>query len=614
MKRMRRRRLTFMGHGILYGPLGPSQVFKMDFSDSTKVVYNRIQKLEPENVSKIIGYLLLQDHGDREMIRLAFSPDNSIQSLVNKAKAELGLSTKQSVPTPISPPHANSGPVSDLPLQFKPFSPASSRPYSSPANLLASNSYWDHQVAADPQSAHNLDYVLQGYPESVADDFRFQNQVQYLNLDDQVDCVNSIGSDFGCHYYYPEHTLSARSRGRSPSLPEFPVKVCHYFNKGFCKHGNSCRYFHGHPMADNFSQILNLSSNELGDDHPFSPGSLEKLELELTELLRSRRGSPVSIASLPMLYYEKYGRNLQAEGYLTESQRHGKAGYSLTKLLARLKNSIRLIDRPHGQHSVILAEDVPKYLEYGSERNEPGGIVAGSRQIYLTFPAESTFTEADVSEYFSTYGPVQDVRIPSQQKRMFGFVTFAFAETVKMILTKGNPHFVCGARVLVKPYREKSRLVDRKYSEKIQHPICYGQHLIDMDSEFHSMPMPRVCDNSRLLRKKLMEEHEQALELERRRLMELQMASKPLSHLSYLGYSMDELKFFEAACAEQTEFPSAEGCNYLPDVLNSGSTSKEHARFMSNTYDDQDSNQALNLPESPFASPTPIGSSISTVI
>jgi hypothetical protein len=44
---------------------------------------------------------------------------------------------------------------------------------------------------------------------------------------------------------------------------------------------------------------------------------------------------------------------------------------------------------------------------------------------------------------------------------MFGFVTFVFAETVKKILAKGNPHHICGARVLVKPYREKSRLIDR---------------------------------------------------------------------------------------------------------------------------------------------------------
>jgi len=48
---------------------------------------------------------------------------------------------------------------------------------------------------------------------------------------------------------------------------------------------------------------------------------------------------------LPMLYYERYGRTLQAEGYLAESQRHGKAGYNLAKLLARLNNSICLIDR-----------------------------------------------------------------------------------------------------------------------------------------------------------------------------------------------------------------------------------------------------------------------------
>lgn len=56
--------------------------------------------------------------------------------------------------------------------------------------------------------------------------------------------------------------------------------------------------------------------------------------------------------------------------------------------------------RPHGQHAVILAEDAPKYMDVRGDRNEPGHIVNGSRQIYLTFPAESTFTEDDVSNYF----------------------------------------------------------------------------------------------------------------------------------------------------------------------------------------------------------------------
>lgn len=49
---------------------------------------------------------------------------------------------------------------------------------------------------------------------------------------------------------------------------------------------------------------------------------------------------------------------------------------------------------------MILAEDAPKYMDFFSDRNDPGPIVSGSRQIYLTFPAESTFTEEDVSVYF----------------------------------------------------------------------------------------------------------------------------------------------------------------------------------------------------------------------
>jgi hypothetical protein len=44
---------------------------------------------------------------------------------------------------------------------------------------------------------------------------------------------------------------------------------------------------------------------------------------------------------------------------------------------------------------------------------------------------------------------------------MFGFVTFVYPETVKLILAKGNPHFVCDARVLVKPYKEKGKVPDK---------------------------------------------------------------------------------------------------------------------------------------------------------
>ncbi|XP_039054201.1 zinc finger CCCH domain-containing protein 18-like isoform X2 [Hibiscus syriacus] len=578
----------------------------MDFSESTKVVYSRIQQLEPDKVSKIIGYLLLQDHGDRDMIRLAFGPDTLLHSLIHKAKSELSLN-KVAVPQ-VTPP-----PVVDLPMQFAPYSPALSRAVSTPgARRAAATPFWDHPtVTAAEQHVNGLEFAPPVYSDVVAEDYRLQKQMHFLNMEDQLESASSVGSEYPSSYYYSEPALSARTSRRSPSLPEFPVKICHYFNKGFCKHGNNCRYFHGHPMPDTFSQLFNPSSNEVGnDDKIVSPGTLKKLELELMELLKARRGLPVSIASLPMLYYEKYGRTLQAEGYLTESQRHGKAGYSLTKLLARLKNSIRLIDRPHGQHAVILAEDAPKYPEYTPERNDPGAIVACSRQIYLTFPADSSFTEHDVSHYFNKFGPVHDVRIPCQQKRMFGFVTFVYAETVNQILAKGNPHFVCGARVLVKPYREKSR-VDRKYNEKLQHPpMYYGSHFIDGDSELQSMP--RACDNSRLFRKQLLDDREQALEFERRHFSELQLAPKQyMTNQFYFGYSMDELKHTDACADQAADFQTYERFNYLLDVLNTGSTSEDKVNHISPNYNDQDS-QGLDLPESPFASP--IGSGISTVI
>ncbi|XWS11312.1 hypothetical protein CRYUN_Cryun38cG0072700 [Craigia yunnanensis] len=480
----------------------------MEFSDYTQILFNRIKKIEPENVSKIIGYLLLQDYGDQEIVQLAMCPDSVIQEVIYKTKIELQQLRLKSGSARISPN-------------------LSSRPPFLSSKSPVTSCYWEQQLAA---AKHNSDFIPD-YLNSVSD---LQNQTQFLNLE--------VENDYG----YSDAAFGIGHRNQN--LSNFPVKTCHYFNKGtchyfnkgYCKHGSNCRYFHGQ-VSDNFPQMfVHNSMDAVNEDLVMS---LEKLELELVELLKTKRGDPISIASLPLLYYEKYGKVLQADGYLTESQRHGKAGYSLTKLLARLKNAVRVIDRPHGQHSVILAEDAAKYMDNRNDRNDPGPIVSGSRQIYLTFPAESTFSEDDVSNYFSNYGQVEDVRIPCQQKRMFGFVTFVNADTVKMILAKGNPHYVCGARVLVKPYREKSKLVDRKYQDRTESPMYYSPHYIDMEPERHSIP--RGYATSRLFRKQFVEDPEQVFQLERRRPSETHLAQKPLANQSFFGYSMDGLKVSE---------------------------------------------------------------------
>jgi hypothetical protein len=66
-----------------------------------------------------------------------------------------------------------------------------------------------------------------------------------------------------------------------------------------------------------------------------------------------------------------------------------------------------LLCRPHGQHAVVLAEDAFKFTVFRSgdqifkEDAMAGEFMnSGSRQIYLTFPADSAFSEEDVSSYF----------------------------------------------------------------------------------------------------------------------------------------------------------------------------------------------------------------------
>ncbi|KAL3851145.1 hypothetical protein ACJIZ3_013027 [Penstemon smallii] len=478
----------------------------MDSFEALKIVHGRILKFEPEIVArKIIGYIYLQEVPKQEIIRLALGPDTLIQTLIQIAKPAL-FSPSQPIPTP----HISDPSVHEFTTQFSP-----------------------------PTAYRYLDPSLQVKSRPFPNDY-YCTEVEF----------NSLG---------------IRGSRNSRSL----IKSCHYFNKGFCKHGSSCSYIHNH--GDNYPPHMfgGPNNNSYEEDQVISPGSIQKLESEITELLRSQGGNPVSIASLPSMYLEKYG----SEGYLTESQRHGKAGYSLTKLLARMKNSICLIDRPHGQHAVILVEDAPKYMmDVRGGRDDPGPIVSGSRQIYLTFPAESAFTEEDVSNYFSTFGHVQDVRVPCQQKRMFGFVTFVSSDTVKLILSKGNPHYICGARVLVKPYREKSKLFERKYHD---HPMYLHSHPLDIDPELQA----------RLSRRQRMEEHKHkhAMELESMRLSQLQLARKPLTDQSCFGYPMDELKVPQESGRRRF--------SYHLDIVNSGSTSV-----------DQESGQGPNLPDSPFAS------------
>ncbi|CAM8919818.1 unnamed protein product [Rhodiola kirilowii] len=190
-------------------------------------------------------------------------------------------------------------------------------------------------------------------------------------------------------------------------------------------------------------------------------------------------------------------------------------------------------DSPRSKAAAMMMEEELQKLSMmrHDNRGDFGTMGSGSRQIYLTFPADSTFREEDVSNYFSIYGPVQDVRIPYQQKRMFGFVTFVHPETVKIILAKGNPHFVCDSRVLVKPYKEKGKvekkhLLTQQQLERGDLSSCSSPHGVDI-RDFDVPIGPRMFYNNSqdlLMRRKLEEqEFQQALEMQSRKMANLQL-------------------------------------------------------------------------------------------
>ncbi|XP_078156166.1 zinc finger CCCH domain-containing protein 18-like [Carex rostrata] len=466
----------------------------MEVTECTRIVLNQIEKFEPENATKIMGYLLL-NHTYEEILGYALGSDKKIISLILEAKSYLTSAPKCVIPPQFAP-------------QCAPF-PVAFTPQVRPPIGLAP--FYGNSQLSIP---HNM----------IA-----QPNLTQLNP--------NFGTDF--------------------------AQVCQYYlSKGYCKNGARCRFVH---------------------DSNFVPvGDWVRLEMEIREILLSRGRIPLSIALLPMVYQERYGKVLQAEGYLTESQRHSKLGYSLTRLLAQLR-TIALIERPHGQHSLVLAEDAHKYIEY--TRLHQQDTSGSSHQIYLTFPADSKFTEEEVEIYFSKYGPVREVRIPRQARRMFGFVSFVYPETVQLILSISHPHYVGSSRILVKPYKEKSTVNERRIAE-VDLSNYNACNFFDLGLE-PSASLGGYSCNGRYLQDQMMNEREIDMELERRerRLVDRQQMCNKLTggpahdiNPEYLQFEQDQFSRLNINAARETE----------------------KAISTSTSSSDPDSGE-IDLPDSPFA-------------
>lgn len=278
----------------------------MDAYEATKIVFQRIQTLDPQNASKIMGVLLIQDHGEKEMIRLAFGPESLVHSVILKARKELSLASSNMPSTPSTP--SSPSPFSGNPLSLSrqnSCSSASSRllggvnlpsPLSianqsstAASSWTNSSSFSDFQTPDDliSPSAYNgsspstmnsaaAPFYASGEVDLI-DELQLQDQLSFLNdgspplgpkssdffYQQQQDLASSpSGND---HLLFPSYlaaswggsaAVNGLAHRRSCSVSDicmgsddlsggFGWKPCLFYARGYCKNGTSCRFLHG---------------------------------------------------------------------------------------------------------------------------------------------------------------------------------------------------------------------------------------------------------------------------------------------------------------------------------------------------------------------------------
>ncbi|CAI0450192.1 unnamed protein product [Linum tenue] len=378
----------------------------MDCYEATKTVFSRVQGLDPENASKIMGYLLLQDQGDREMIRLAFGPESCLHNLILQAKTHLRL--------PISPSSSSSN------------------------STISFSSVSNSNTPSTPSTPSSPSPFLSSRPSALR--------------------ISGCGAAF-------DHGSSPSAAASSPSL-----SYANVVNGGSNGNGNGNSCLGGNNGGGGIGNDMGIDEFQVHRDH-FSfldEGSNADQVFDPRpdwgNLLSPTAGGGLDDGISSHFHRRSYS----VPGFMARPAASNLSYNECMNLLLQQSDA----QRSAAAAALLMGDELHKFSRCRPERTTDfsplglgGGILNPSaRQIYLTFPADSTFREEDVSNYFSIYGPVLDVRIPYQQKRMFGFVTFLYPETVKLILAKGNPHFVCDSRVLVKPYKEKGKIPEKYFS------------------------------------------------------------------------------------------------------------------------------------------------------
>ncbi|KAJ0264613.1 RNA-binding [Hirschfeldia incana] len=454
----------------------------MDPGDPTSILFTKIRTLEPDFASKIIGYLLLQDLGKRDLMRLALGPDTLLQSVCLKAKSALGLSSNGSSSSASTPLNPISRPINI-------------HRHHSPRNgfmeFSRSPSLNNPNVGSSPFQASSSLFASDGSGDDLLDEGQLGNYLSFLNESSSKNNNNNDESPdlFG---FSGDNGDDAHLHKRSFSASD----VC--FGSDEPGYGGGYSRFPG-----------------LGDDFESPGGGFGSPDYRQQE----------EIARMKLAQRQR----MAAAQFLAASGGGSPMSYDKgINFLLGSRNAHRSGAGPFGDEGYWFGSpgrhERDEFMGMGDKSN------SASKQIYLTFPADSSFTDEDVSNYFGNFGPVQDVRIPYQQKRMFGFVTFVHSETVRIILARGNPHFICDSRVLVKPYKEKGRILEnRRQQQQLLQQMERGNFSpgsspsgMDARDLFDCHFGPRMFSSTQEIMRRKAEQAE-VLEFQRRRLVNLQL-------------------------------------------------------------------------------------------
>ncbi|KAG8653048.1 hypothetical protein MANES_06G161900v8 [Manihot esculenta] len=486
----------------------------MDTCEATNVLLSKIKIMDSENASKILGYILIQGLADNDLLSLAFGSQALLQNVVVKTKTHLELSTnalsthsETSSPSPFSPisrPSNNYNPFLQSSAQANNFIGFAKNP--SPRSWPASG--LTNKPIAAPISAKASPFL------------------SYDNICAGSPLVPPFSKNGG-------NSSGDASSNSSDLLNEYHLGGYSPFNDELSPENEE--------LMDPMLQFDGFNMNN-ADTH------LERRRFSESDACIGIEDGSFGIGLKPSM---SFARGFCKNGDNCKFIHGGFEGDSITE------------GSGGGVMGVSLKEMDDIYLQQHEEKMR---IKSTQQQQRLAYNNHMNFQLRQESDTQSTFGPVQDVRIPYQQKRMFGFVTFVHPETVKFILSGGNPHFICDSRVLVKPYKEKGKLANKR-QQHIQQQLLDkgdfspGSSPSGLDPRgLYDFPLARMLYNTQemMLRRKLEQQVElqQKMELQGRRLINLQLpdlrgdyfhhhqqsqsAGTPISFLSHTSIDINQ--------------------------------------------------------------------------